>query len=212
MNKIIIKNMSISYGKRKILDSVDLVIDKPGIYGLVGENGSGKTTLLKLILGIISSAGVNSPGKDKISFLMGQNSYNRYLNVYDELKCHAYLRNTQKDKIDDIIKLCDLDKYADYKMKKLSYGNVQKVLIAKTLLEDADIYIYDEPLNGLDPKAIMMTRDIFLKLKDEGKIVIVSSHILKELEDTCDYIIFIKDGSLKFYNKKSLDNLEDLFI
>lgn len=212
MEEIIFKNATFNYGSKDILKNISIRINHPGIYALVGENGSGKTTFLNLILGILPQKGITSPGKDKMSFMMLQNGYNNHLSVKDELKWHAYLRNINKNRINEVINLCDLDKYKDYKMKKLSLGNVQKVLIAKALMEDKQAYIFDEPLNGLDPKAIMMFRDIVKDLKEQGKIIIISSHILKELDDIADYIIHIKDKHVKLYNKKNIDNIEELFI
>lgn len=211
MDEIICKDVAFYYGKKQVLNNINIRIYNPGIYALVGDNGTGKTTFLKLLCRIYKAKGIITPLKDKLSFMIAQNALYDYLTVKQNLMCMALIYNEPLGNVKKVINICGLSECINVKTRHLSYGNKQKVLIAMTILKDAAIYLFDEPFNGLDPKAMMCLKKVLLSLKEDGKIVIVSSHLLKELDDISDYILFIKNNTLKFYNKKKMPKMEVLF-
>lgn len=211
MEKISCRNLSFSYGKKKIFANINLEIAHPGIYALVGSNGCGKSTLLKLLLGIIPSKHVIPCKYDATSFMLDDNALYENLTVRENLIYFNMLKGGQKENLAKVLDLLDIKMYQNTKIKKLSLGTKVKASIAKTLLCDSAVYIFDEPLNGLDPKGVIKVRNILKNLQRQKKIVIISSHLLKELNDIADYIIFIDNKKLKMFNKNEVSDIETLF-
>lgn len=205
------RNLSFYYGKRNILNNVNINLPCDGVYALIGENGVGKTTFLKIILNILKTNGVDNTYLEDSSFALSEDALYDNLTVYENLYYHALLKGITISKIDGVINDCHISSYKDIMVKKLSKGTKQKVLIAKCLLQDAHLYIFDEPYNGLDPKESINFNNLVIRLKEKGKLVIISSHILSGINDIYDYIILVKDKDIHLYDKNNMHDIKDFF-
>ncbi len=205
------RNLSFYYGKRNILNNVSINLPCDGVYALIGENGVGKTTFLKIILNILKTNGVDNSYLEDSSFALSEDALYDNLTVYENLYYHALLNGIAISKIDGVINDCHISSYKDIRVKKLSKGTKQKVLIAKCLLQDVHLYIFDEPYNGLDPKESINFNNLVIRLKEKGKLVIISSHILSGINDIYDYIILIKDKDIHLYDKNNMHDIKDFF-
>ena len=205
---ISIEGLEKSYGPKKILKGVDMHINKGDLYGVVGKNGAGKTTLFKTILGLskyesgkISILGGKDENENRlnrrnIGFFVGVNFYD-YLNGRENLHYFRRLKGIEDEKeVDRVLELVGLNNdAAKVAAKKYSLGMKQRLGIANAMLGNPDILIFDEPTNGLDPQGIHDIRTMFKKLnEEEGKTIIVSSHILGELEHTANRFGIIHEG------------------
>ena len=196
-------NLSFSFGKKIIFDNINFEINKGDIIALVGNNGSGKTTLLKIIIGYIKTKlNINL----KISFLINSPAFYPYLTGYQNLEYFAIIENIPKPRIIEVLKIVNLTNVKDIKFFNYSLGMKQKLAIAKCLLKESDLYLFDEPLNGLDPSSIILFNKIINDLKKEGKTIIISSHILKELNEVCNKIFFINNYKLNTYINENTNN------
>ncbi len=205
------RNLSFYYGKRNILNNVNINLPCDGVYALIGENGVGKTTFLKIILNILKANGVDNTYLEDSSFALSEDALYDNLTVYENLYYHALLKGITISKIDEVISDCHISFYKDIRIKKLSKGTKQKVLIAKCLLQDVHLYIFDEPYNGLDPKESINFNNLVIRLKEKGKLVIISSHILSGINDIYDYIILVKDKDIHLYDKNNMHDIKDFF-
>lgn len=203
-----IKGLSKSYGKLKVLSNLNLSFTEPGIYVVLGPNGSGKTTLIKSILGmVIADEGSiyyeNQPTKNdclyrnNISYLpqiarFPENLTGRELiaMVKDIRNSHAYENS--------LIGLFDLEKHLDKVLKNLSGGTKQKINTVIALMFDSPILILDEPTAGLDPISLLRFKELLLRLRDQGKIIIITTHIIDLVEKIANNIIFLLEGEIYF--------------
>ena len=204
-----IKNLSKSFGKRKVIDDISLEVKEGEIYGFLGPNGSGKTTTIKMILRMIDNdAGeikVNGYDTKKqfekameyIGAIVENPDMYRYMTGRDNLKLHARIRNVDEKRIDEMLELVELKDRADDKVGKYSLGMKQRLGLALTLLHKPKVLILDEPTNGLDPAGIKKLRDILKGIAHkEGVAVFVSSHILSEMELMCDKVAVLDNGKI----------------
>lgn len=194
------------YGRHEVLHDVDLDINKGDIFGLIGRNGAGKTTLFKVILGlsdwqdgtleIDGDSGKLSEGRKKIGFLIGSN-FLPYMTGKQNLNYYRVLKGIKdKKEIDKVLEIVGL-KGVKLPYSKYSMGMKQRLGIANALLGMPEILILDEPTNGLDPQGIADVRELIKRLNEEfGLTVIVSSHILGELQNTAHRFGIINDGTL----------------
>ncbi len=212
MYSLELKNVTKVIGKNLIIDDVSFKLEKGKIYGLVGANGSGKSTILKIIMGLYSSTGevfingnnIKRSYKEVLSCIGGivdYVSFYDFLTAYENLRYFALIYEVPLNRVDDVMKLVGLVK--DKKnVKNFSLGMKQRLGIAIALLKDPDILILDEPTNGLDPKGIVEFRELLLSLED--KTIIVSSHIISEIEKIASEILFIHNK--KIYQKSIVSN------
>ena len=195
-----ISNVSKSYGQQRALDQVTIPVKKGQICGLVGENGAGKTTLLRILCGLsIPTEGEIEVSKNlKIGSLIEAPALYQNLSAYDNLK---YLGlqlgldhlNSRVDEVLDIIGLATVSKKK--KSKNFSLGMRQRLAIGMAILDQPDFLILDEPINGLDPSGIKEVRKLLLELKEkQGMTVLISSHLLSELEQIADYFVMMSKG------------------
>ncbi|MBR6897130.1 MAG: ATP-binding cassette domain-containing protein [Lachnospiraceae bacterium] len=196
-----------SYGKHHVLKGVNMQVNKGDIYGLIGKNGSGKTTLFKMILGLSAYDGgtvsvfggkndaENAAQRKRIGFFVGANFFG-YLSGRANLEYYRRLKGIDDRKeIDRVLALVGLDAKAAAKPAKgYSLGMKQRLGLANALLGDPELLILDEPTNGLDPQGIHDIRTLITKLGEQGKTIIVSSHILSELENTAQRFGIVNDG------------------
>ena len=204
-----IKNLSKSFGKRKVIDNISLEVKEGEIYGFLGPNGSGKTTTIKMILRLIDNdAGeirVNGYDTKKqfekameyIGGIVENPDMYRYMTGRNNLKLHARIRNVDSKRIDEMLELVELKERADDKVGKYSLGMKQRLGLALTLLHKPKVLILDEPTNGLDPAGIKKLRDILKEIAHkQGVAVFVSSHILSEMELMCDKVAVLDNGKI----------------
>ena len=218
-----IKNLTKTYGKRKVIDNISLEIQEGEIFGFLGPNGSGKTTTIKMILRLIEkdSGEIKIKGYDNkkefekameyIGAIVENPDMYNYMSGKDNLKLHARLRNIDEKRIDEVLELVGLKDRAKEKVKKYSLGMKQRLGLALTLLHKPRVLILDEPTNGLDPAGIKQLRNILKEIAHkDGVAVFVSSHILSEMQLMCDKIAVIDKGKIvKTENITHMEQPED---
>ncbi|MBU4377223.1 MAG: ABC transporter ATP-binding protein [Candidatus Omnitrophica bacterium] len=217
MEKIIeVKNLSKYYknvmGEKvfKALDGISLDVEKGEIFGLLGPNGSGKTTLLKLLLGLIfptsgrATVLGKSPrdvaSKNRIGYLPEHPYYYDFLTpvellgFYGSLGKHA--SRLSRDRIDYLIDKVGLGAFKNMRIRNFSKGMLQRIGLAISLVNDPEVLFLDEPTLGLDPIGTTEIENLLLELKSRGKTIFLSSHILSQVQDSCDSIAIIHKGKL----------------
>jgi len=202
------KDLSFNYKKKPLLESLDLQIPTGSIYGYLGKNGAGKSTTIKLLLGLLpalqntiyhNGLELNSHKREILSMvgsLVESPAYYGNLTGYENL---LYLKNIygcNSQKIYDVLQKVNLMGDKDKMVKKYSSGMKQRLGIAMALLYDPNTLILDEPLNGLDPEGVYEIRELIIDLKKEGKTILLSSHILSEIQKTCTHVGILHDGRL----------------
>tara|TARA_Y100000591_G_scaffold185492_2_gene160078 strand:- start:3229 stop:4107 length:879 start_codon:yes stop_codon:yes gene_type:complete len=207
-NLIDIVSVSKNFGDTKALDSVSFSIPENSVLGLLGPNGSGKSTLLRIVSGLIKewegdilfenkSTKINSKYLlNKCGFLIENPTFYEHLTAHQNLTILSRLTDNNPSKINRVLSDVDLDDTANIKVSNFSYGMKQRLGIGQAILHDPDILFLDEPSNGLDPLGIKEMNKTISNLHSRGKTIIVSTHILQDVEELCSDIIILKDGQL----------------
>jgi len=210
--KIELNKITKYYAAVKALDNVSFTLDNKTVTGFVGANGAGKSTAMRIITGILEPdyGVVYFDGlelwdnrKDiisRIGYMPDFFGLYERLSIYEYLyffaKCYRIKKSFIQKKIENVLEKVKFTFSSDKDVKDLSRGMSQKVLLAKTLLNDPDLLILDEPASGLDPQARSEIMNLLKLLNEEGKTILISSHILKELSDICTHICFIENGRI----------------
>ena len=206
------EHLTFHYSKnRKALDNVSLNIPKGSIYGFLGPNGAGKSTTMRLLTGILPQQDksiylFNKPldqqlpkAFDRVGSLVESPALYLHLSGYDNLKYIAKLRNVPESRINEVLELVDLQRDAKRKAKAYSLGMKQRLAIAMALLDEPELLLLDEPVNGLDPNGIQDIRKLLVRLnKEKGVTIFVSSHLLAEIEKMCTHVGIISKGKIQF--------------
>jgi ABC-2 type transport system ATP-binding protein len=193
------------------LDGLDLEVRRGEVFGYVGHNGSGKTTTLKILMGLnkaTSGSGeiLGQPIGDlrtraRIGFLPERPYFYDYLTAEEFLHFYGQLHGIpaalRRERIDVLIPLVHMERARKVQLRKFSKGMLQRVGVAQALINDPDLVVMDEPSSGLDPMGRMLIRDIILGLKERGKTVLFSSHVLSDVEEVCDRVAIISGGKLQ---------------
>ncbi len=224
MEEYILKteNLTKSFKKQIVVKDINLKIKPKTIYGLLGPNGAGKSTTLKMITGILhpTSGSILFDGhhwsrKDlrNIGALIESPALYGNLTAYENLKVHTLLLDLSKSRIKEVLDIVNLKDTGKKKVAKFSYGMKQRLGIAIALLNRPKLLILDEPTNGLDPVGTKEFRKLIKGFCEEGITVILSSHILSEVEQVADYVGIIYEGQLKYQGKIDKEkDLESLFM
>lgn len=200
-----IDNICKTYGNKTILDQVSVIIPQGVVFGILGPNGSGKTTLLGVILNIIKPnsgsyhwAADNAKGyvPCKIGALLETPNFYPYLTAHQNLKIIALIKQYSGADIDSVLNQLGLGANKDTPFSDYSLGMKQRLAIAACLLGDPEIIILDEPTNGLDPEGIADVRNLIRLLHRKGKTIIISSHLLDEIEKVCTHVAVLNKSKL----------------
>lgn len=212
--KIEVKNLSKKFKKVTVVDNVTVSFKSGKIYGIVGSNGSGKSVFLKMLCAfyIPTEGCILQDGFDYIkanSFprdtraLIETPSFIPSLTGYENLKLLASIQNKITDEaIFDALKKCNLYAEKDKKYGEYSLGMKQKLGIAQAIMENPQVIILDEPFNGIDEKSVKKIRDLLLKMKEENKLIIITSHIKEDIKSIADETYKFEEGKLRKYNVK----------
>ncbi|MED1738645.1 lantibiotic protection ABC transporter ATP-binding protein [Bacillus swezeyi] len=210
------------FGRASALSDVSLTVYKNSIYGLLGPNGAGKSTTLKLLTGILNptSGDILFAGrkwqrsvlKDIGSLIESPPLYNN-LTAFENVKVHATLLGLPDARIKEVLKIVDLQHAGKKRAGQFSMGMKQRLGIAIALLNHPKLLILDEPTNGLDPIGIQELRELIRSFPEKGITVILSSHMLSEVEQIADHIGIISSGCLGYQGRINKgDDLERLFM
>lgn len=211
-----IKNISKKFGKLEVLNDINLTFNSGECIALIGPNGCGKTTLIKNILGmVIPSKGdvlfdqKSILGKYKyrenIGYMPQMGRYPDYMTIGQIIEMMKKIRNSNQELDEDLIKNFELKKLFNKPMRTLSGGTTQKVGATLAFLFNPDVLILDEPTAGLDPLASEILKEKIIKEKEKGKLILITSHLLSELDDMISQIIFMQEGKVHFH--KTIDDL-----
>lgn len=201
------------WGRQKVraLKALDLDVREGEIFGLLGPNGSGKTTTIKLILGLLfpTSGEALVFGKkasdvsknERIGYLPEESYLYKFLNAEETLDFYGRLFDMtpaeRKQRVEELINMVGLDWAKRRQLKEYSKGMTRRIGLAQALINDPELIVLDEPTTGLDPIGTREMKDLILKLKSEGKTVVMCSHLLADVQDVCDRIAILYQGDLK---------------
>lgn len=213
---ICIEHISKKFGRLDVLRDVSTELRRSECVALIGPNGCGKTTLIKSILGMVipSSGRITFDDKpildeyayrQQIGYMPQIGRYPDNMRVGQIVDMMKSLRNSQKPLDHDLYKAFELETLLDKKMRTLSGGTTQKVSATLAFLFDPDVLILDEPTAGLDPVASEILKEKIIAEKAKGKLILITSHLLSELDDLITQIIFMQEGRLLFH--KSVEEL-----
>jgi ABC-2 type transport system ATP-binding protein len=217
--------LSKHFGQRKAVDGLTISIPVGTIAGFVGPNGAGKTTTIRLLLGLVRpSAGsatiLGHPLTDPRSYLprvgalIESPAYYPGLSGLTNLEVLAHLGGYPRSRVDQLLELVELSDRARDPVRKYSQGMKQRLGVAMALLPDPDLLILDEPANGLDPLGIIQMRELLRHLREQGKTIFLSSHLLGELEQVTDWLVMLNQGKTLFSGpaRELLDRRGELVV
>ncbi|HEQ8981014.1 TPA: lantibiotic protection ABC transporter ATP-binding protein, partial [Streptococcus pyogenes] len=216
-----IQNLKKSYGKRTILNNVNMNIPKGKVYALIGPNGAGKSTIMKILTGLVSktSGSIIFEGREwsrrdlrKIGSIIEEPPLYKNLSAYDNMKVVTTMLGVSESTILPLLNKVGLGDIDKRPVKQFSLGMKQRLGIAISLINSPKLLILDEPTNGLDPIGIQELREIIESFKSEGMTIMISSHILSEVEHLANFIGFIYEGKIVLEKEyDGSENLEELF-
>ena len=228
-----VKSLTKQIKSKKIVDDVSFSVVKGEVFGLLGPNGAGKTTIIRMIVSLINRTSGKviikqhslddsfKEAMEEIGAIVENPEFYKYLTGYKNLIHYANMstKKIEKERIDEVTRLVGLENAIHNKVKTYSLGMRQRLGVAQALLHKPSLLILDEPTNGLDPQGIRDFRDYLRLLASEGISVLVSSHLLSEMELMCDRFAIIEKGKLTHistisdeFEKKETDVLEFEFL
>jgi ABC-2 type transport system ATP-binding protein len=201
------------WGRQKVraLKGLDLEVHRGEVFGLLGPNGSGKTTTIKLLLGLLfptegEALVFGRPASDvakneRLGYLPEESYLYRFLTAEETLDFYGRLfdmpAETRRERVDSLIKLVGLEKARKRQLQEYSKGMTRRIGLAQALINDPELILLDEPTSGLDPIGTREMKDMILRLREEGKTVVMCSHLLADVQDVCDRIAILHQGELK---------------
>jgi ABC-2 type transport system ATP-binding protein len=209
------------WGRQKVraLKALDLKVEQGEIFGLLGPNGSGKTTTIKLLLGllfptdgeafVLGQKASDVAKNERIGYLPEETYLYRFLNAEETLDFYGRLfdipAKVRRQRTGELIDLVGLDWAKRRQLKEYSKGMTRRIGLAQALINDPELIVLDEPTTGLDPIGCREMKDLILRLREQGKTVLMCSHLLADVQDVCDRIAILHQGELK-----ELGRVEDL--
>ncbi|MDZ7805575.1 MAG: ABC transporter ATP-binding protein [Gracilimonas sp.] len=205
-----LRGLKKNFGQLTVLDDLDLEIPSGQATGIVGPNGSGKTTMIKSILGLVkpTEGEVKIDGelvndkweyREKIGYMPQVARYPENMTVEELFRFIKNIRGDQPSSEEELIKHFGLESELKKRMRTLSGGNRQKVGAVLSMMFNPEILIFDEPTAGLDPRSSVQFKKKMVELKEEGKTIMLTTHIMSEIEELADYLIFIVEGKIKYH-------------
>jgi ABC-2 type transport system ATP-binding protein len=205
MNILTIENLSKNYGKIQALQQVSFTVPKGTVYGILGPNGSGKTTMLGIVTDVLKSSGggfklfdemPNESHRKRMGTLLETPNFYHYLSAVQNLKIAAKIKQRGENDIDRVIEVVGLTQRKNSPFSSYSLGMKQRLAIGSALLGNPEVLVLDEPTNGLDPVGIAEIRTLIMSLANQGKTIIMASHMLDEVEKVCTHVAILKYGKL----------------
>jgi ABC-2 type transport system ATP-binding protein len=198
------------YSRKVAVADLDLQVGQGEVFGFLGPNGAGKTTSIKMLLGLAKPTSgearllgqpIGDPqSRSRVGFLPEHFRFHDWLNGAEFLDLHAQLYGVseidRRERIPALLKRVGLEEHAAKKLRGYSKGMLQRIGLAQALLNHPAAVFLDEPTSGLDPIGRILVRDLIHELRDEGTTVFLNSHLLSEVEITCDRVVFIKHGTV----------------
>lgn len=207
MSILKVTDLTKKYYNKTAISNISLDFERGKIYGLLGPNGSGKTTFMKVLAGLhkqtrgqvlINNEEISYKTKAFVSFMPTENFMYESFTVMDVIKFYNNMyQNFRYDYAMDLVK--EINVNLSYKIANLSSGQIAKLKAVLTLSRDAQIYVLDEPLNGVDVLSRDAILDIITRSHNENKIIIISTHLVNEIETILDTVIFLKDGQVEVF-------------
>lgn len=199
------------YGEKVAVQELTLEVKRGEVFGFLGPNGAGKTTSMKMLLGLVTpTSGTGqllglpigtAASRERVGFLPEHFRFHEWLTAGEFLDFHGRLyglpRPERQKRIPELLELVGLGTRFHTRLGAFSKGMMQRIGIAQALLNDPQLIFLDEPTSGLDPIGRRLVRDIILNLRSEGTTVFLNSHLLSEVEQTCDRVSFIKNGRIE---------------
>ena len=201
-----LKDVCKNFGTKEAVKKLNITIDKPGVYGLLGTNGAGKTTTIRMILGIIkkTSGTISWNGKEvkrenvNFGYMPEERGVYPKTKIYDQLMYFARLKGMKQkeanEAIDYWLKRLDMEEYRDMLAEKLSKGNQQKIQFIISVMNDPELIVLDEPFSGLDPVNTETLKEVMKELIKENKYIIMSSHQMASVEEFCTDLTILNRG------------------
>ena len=204
-------NISISqfsYGEKEVLKDIHIQIDKPRIIGLVAPNGTGKSTLIEIIAGNLNNRDVSVllddknyknhylEMKRKIVRMCNQDDLYSDLTGLQHLQFYAEMWNIKPSFVDEVVSKLQMTEYISNKVSSYSLGMKQRLCFALVVVTNCEVMLLDEVMNGLDPDNVQLISNVLQSLKNEGKIIIIASHLLNNLNSIADEVYFLKDKKI----------------
>ena len=222
-NIIETRNLTKEYKDFKALDKVSINIEEGKVYGLLGPNGAGKSTFLKLITQIIKPSygeiifrghEISQNDLSQIGSIIENPAIYPNLTAYENLKVLTTLLKIEEERINKVLKIAGLTNTGNKLAREFSLGMKQRLGIAMALINNPKLLILDEPTNGLDPVGIAELRELIKSFTNDGITVLISSHILSEIDQVADKVGILVNGKLAYEgeNNKGSDHLENLFM
>src|SRR5262245_3168378 len=215
------RNLSKDYrdfwGRQKVraLKALDLEVRQGEVFGLLGPNGSGKTTTIKLLLGLLfptsgeamvfGQPAVDVRKNERIGYLPEESYLYRFLNAEETLDFYGRLFTIPSDvrekRAAELIRMVGLENDRKRTLREYSKGMRQRIGLAQALINDPDLVILDEPTSGLDPLGTIWMKELIMKLRDQGKTVLMCSHRLEDVQNVCDRIAILNNGDLQEFGE-----------
>ena len=220
-----VSDLNKSYKEKQVLKNISFSINEGEIVALIGPNGAGKTTIMKIISnllkqdsGIVKIEGISAKDNlieylSKFSSVIETPSLYEMLSGYDNINFIRKINNISEEKMNNILSFINIGNSINDKVKNYSLGMKQRLALGIQLMTEPKLLILDEPINGLDPQGVIEFREMIKKLASENKMsILISSHILSELEKVCSKILFIKDGELINDNYDKIQSYQTIIL